>query len=201
MSAAVRPLTAALALLIAAPLLSGCATEARPDGGANPAAEGTAEAATDAVISIDGAWAKSADASGMTGLFGTIRNAGSEDLVIASVTSAVAERVELHEVTSDGVMQPLTGDARIPAGGSFELAPGANHIMLMGLREALLPGTEVAFTLVFTDGTSVDMTAAVKDYSGANEEYADHGGTDHGATDDHAADHGGDAGDDEHAAH
>ena len=79
--------------------------------------------------------------------------------------------IELHEVTADGIMQPIAGDVVVPAHGTFELMPGANHIMLMDLRKDLLAGDEVKFTLhlASSDGStfSVDLTVLVKDYAGA----------------------------------
>jgi len=68
---------------------------------------------------------------------------------------------------ADGTGVPVTVSHR-----SFELAPGANHIMLIGLTRPLLAGDEVSVTLTFSDGTEVALTAMVKDYTGANEEYA-----------------------------
>ncbi|MBN9612868.1 MAG: copper chaperone PCu(A)C, partial [Actinobacteria bacterium] len=56
------------------------------------------------------------------------------------------------------------------------LAPGANHIMLMGLTRDLKAGDNVDFTLNFTRGeagaaTSQSFSVLVKDYTGANEKY------------------------------
>lgn len=83
--------------------------------------------------------------------------------------------VELHEVTADGVMQKIKGEVVIPAEGTFELAPGANHIMLMNLSRDLLAGDEVTFTLQLKapngEVTSSEFTVLVKDYAGANESY------------------------------
>lgn len=184
-------LTAALALALAAPLLSGCSDAARPQTGSGSAEQHAAEHSGEAVRLTDG-WAKSADAGGMTGVFGTLENRGDEDLTITGVESDAAEHVELHEVTTSGVMQPFSGEARIPAGGDFELAPGANHVMLMGLTRELLAGDEVRFTVRFSDDTSAEFAALVKDYSGANENY---GGEHDGAGADM------DAGHDEHDSH
>lgn len=190
MRRAVQTLTACLALLAAAPLLSGCGVEARTET-EGPAVQRTAETG----IELSGGWAKAAKAGGMTGVFGTLENRGDHDLVIdgsaaGALESDAAQTIELHEVTSDGVMQPIPGEVRIPRGGSFELAPGANHIMLMDLRSELLAGDDVRFTLRFADGTEATFTVPVKDYAGANERYA--GDESHD---------GPDASDDEHGGH
>lgn len=65
----------------------------------------------------------------------------------------------------------MEGGFVIPAGGEFALAPGANHIMLMDLQSPLLAGDETTFTLTFSDDSTYEFTAPVKDYSGANENY------------------------------
>lgn len=159
MRAAVTTLAAALALVATVPLLSGCGAAARPES----------EVAAVPVL-VEG-WAKAAEAGEMSGVFGTLENPGTEDLVIASVTSEQAEMAELHEITSAGVMQEIAGDVRLPARGSIEFAPGADHIMLMGLSEDLLPGDDVELTIRFSDGTESQVSVPVKDYAGANENY------------------------------
>ena len=188
MRRAVYTLTASLALLTAAPLLSGCGTEARQDAGGT-----SAQRAAEDRVALAGGWAKAAKSDGMTGVFGTLENRSERDLVIAdpagSVESDAAQTVELHEVTQDGLMRPIPGEVRIPAGGSFELAPGADHIMLMGLRRDLLAGEDVRVTIRFADGTKAAFTVPVKAYAGANERYT--------GDDPHDSDHS----DDEHGGH
>lgn len=164
------------ALLIAAPLLTGCSTATAP-AAESSSATADATAAEQTVTLVDG-WAKAGE--GMTGVFGTLTNPTDRDLVITAVESPAAARVELHEVTADGVMQKIQGDVVIPAGGTFELMPGGNHIMLMMMPEAILAGDEIEVTLTFDDGTSTTVTALVKDYSGANENYEDVEGAQHG---------------------
>ena len=167
--------TAIVAVAIAAPLLiglSGCAA-GTGEGSAAGSATGEAQEHAHSSVTIADGWAKAAEDGGMTGLFGTLENHGDHDLVITGVESDAAGMIELHEVTADGVMREIEGPTVIPAGGALELAPGANHIMLMGLTRELLPGDEVEVTLRFDDGGSVHLTVLVKDYSGANEEYDD----------------------------
>ncbi|HSP52928.1 MAG TPA: copper chaperone PCu(A)C, partial [Cryobacterium sp.] len=71
----------------------------------------------------------------------------------------------------DMVMQEKPGGFVVPAGGSIELAPGGSHIMLMGLTGPLAAGDEATFTLTLDDGSSLEFSAPVKDYTGANETY------------------------------
>lgn len=151
--------------------LTGCSSTA-------PAAEsGTEQNQPAASVTITDTWAKATNAdepldNAMSGVFGMLENTTDGDLTIESVSSAVADMVELHEVV-DGKMRKIEGDVTVPAGGSYELAPGANHIMLMDLNTELLPGVEVPITLTFSDGSTLEFIALVKDTSGANESYGD----------------------------
>lgn len=177
--AAVGLAIAASALVV--PLaLTGCATTA-PTTSDSDKAPGSATTEHDTThespIMAADAWAKAsapdaAHGEGMTGVFADLTNHGDEDLTITSLTSDAAGMVELHEVV-DGKMRAIQGDVVIPAGGTLTLEPGANHIMLMDMTEHLVPGDEVTITLTFSDGSSFDLVALVKDTSGANESYED----------------------------
>ncbi len=173
-----RALTTLLAAaLIAMPvsLLTACAPDASTQASSAHSSADSSSSDASGMLTLAEGWAKAGASGGMTGVFGTLTNAGDDDLEITGVESSDAEMIELHEVTADGVMQPIAGKVVVPARGSFELAPGANHIMLMGLKRELLAGDEVTFTLNLKAGdgsaSSVTLTVLVKDYAGANENY------------------------------
>lgn len=171
-------------LLVAAALgLAGCAST---DTGTTAATEADS-------VTITDAWVKAAD-SGMSAAFGELENTGDSDAVIVSITSDASSMMELHEVVDDGsgsmVMQEKDGGFVIPAGGSLTLEPGGFHFMLMDLTAPLVAGDEATFTVTFEDGSTMDFTAPVKDFTGADENY-NGGGMDMG--DDHSGmDMGGD---------
>ncbi|MEB7446503.1 copper chaperone PCu(A)C [Arthrobacter koreensis] len=172
---------AAAVLAVSAAVLTGC-------GSSNPAAE-TAPAPDDAAaLSMTGAWAKAAEADGMTGAFGTLENSGDEDLTIVAASSPAASTVELHEVAMDDdgamVMREIEGGFVVPAGSDYLLEPGASHLMLMGLTDGLLAGGTVTITLELADGSTLDVDAVAKDFAGGNESYGSGEGHDaesHGA--------------------
>lgn len=155
----------AVLLGVAAFALTGCATSA-------PVAAETAPAGQ--TMTISDAWVKSA-ASGMSAAFGELRNSSGQDVTVVSATTAASPMVELHETvvndTGETVMRQKEGGFVIPAGATFDLEPGGSHIMLMGLAQPLEAGSEVQFTLTFSDDSTYEFTAPVKDYSGANENY------------------------------
>lgn len=156
-----RRITALLA--VAAVVASGCAS---PE---------TREASRMAsAVTFEDPWARAAD-SGMTAVFGTLANAGDRDVRLVGGESPAAGLVEIHEIaTANGatVMRAKEGGITIAADGTHELVPGGDHLMLMDLRQPLQPGTDVAVTLTFEDGSTLPVTAQVRDFAGGNEEYS-----------------------------
>lgn len=170
----------ALSVLAAAALaLTGCAPSASTPAPSAPAAVAT-PSSTSAALAVSQPWVKAA-ASGMTGGFGVIKNTSDADITVTGASTPSARMVELHETVPGSAgamqMQAKQGGFVIPAGGELALAPGANHLMLMGLTAPITAGTEVTFTLALAGGGSLDFTAVVKDFSGANENYVEEGGT------------------------
>ncbi|MFC9788834.1 copper chaperone PCu(A)C [Rhodococcus sp. NPDC127528] len=131
-------------------------------------------------ITFTDSWVKAAD-SGMTAAFGTLANGSGSDATLTEVSSPVSPRVELHEMASDGSgamkMRQKDGGFTIPAKGSHTLAPGADHIMFFELPDPVRAGADVPLTMRFSDGSTVEFTAQVRDFAGAKEEYSEsHGG-------------------------
>ncbi|MDO8148957.1 MULTISPECIES: copper chaperone PCu(A)C [unclassified Isoptericola] len=173
-----RRTTTTLALLLAAGSLglAGCATE-----------ESAAPAATDTTtaddVSIDDAWVKAADA-GMTAGFGDITNDGEAEITVVAAATNAAARTELHETAADASgemsMAEVEGGFVVPAGETLVLEPGGHHLMLMDLAGPVRAGDELTFTLTFGDGSTAELTAPVKDFTGAEESYDGESGAEHG---------------------
>ena len=144
-----------------------------------PAEPAEAAATAAETVEITDAWVKAVD-GGMTGGFALLENTGAVDVTLVSAATGIAGMVELHEtVTSDGsgmVMQQKDGGFTIAAGETLDLAPGGNHIMLMGVAQPLQPGDEVVVTLTFSDGSALEHAFTVKEFAGADEEYIGEGG-------------------------
>lgn len=125
-------------------------------------------------VQVSEQWATAAD-TGMTAVFGTLTNTGHHDVRIVSAASPAARTVELHEVIGAGsgskTMRPKEGGLAIAAGGTHELIPGGDHLMLMDLKGPLQPGADVPVSLVFEDGSSLPLTAQVRDFAGGDENY------------------------------
>lgn len=157
--------------LLATLALAGCAGTPAP-----------APAAESASFSSSDVWVKAAD-DGMTAGFGELANTGDTDLTVVSATSPATSSMQLHETVQNEngqmVMREVEGGFVIPAHGSLALAPGGNHLMFMDVTAPLRAGDDTTITLTFSDASTVDITAPVKEFAGANESY-DGGDTDMG---------------------
>jgi copper(I)-binding protein len=158
----ILPVTAA-ALMIGSMAACSKTETATPQSGAD----------REPAVTVSDQWVKATD-KGMTGVFGTLDNAGDRDVTVVSASSPTAGSVELHEVVGQagsGTMRPKDGGFMVPAGGSHVLAPGGDHIMLMDLKMPLKAGSDVEVTLTFDDGTTLPFSAQVRDFPGADEKY------------------------------
>ncbi|KUI28438.1 copper chaperone PCu(A)C [Mycobacterium sp. GA-2829] len=125
-----------------------------------------------AAVEVRDAWVKAAE-TGMTAAFAQLRNSADREVRVVSAATTAAARVELHEVVGESAprMQPKAGGFVLPAGGATELNPGGDHLMLMELTGPLPPGSDVEITLTFGDGSTLPMTAQVREFAGAGEQY------------------------------
>jgi len=143
------------ALLAALLLLAAC----QPNGGkgSDPGKPGAAPVQTAAVFCRP-----TPNGRRSTGCYLTL-TAGADDRLTA-VTSPLAGRIQIHESRMDGgmmVMRELKQGLPLPAGQAVALAPGGNHLMVLGLTRPLAVGDAVPLHLSFANAAGIDVTAAV----------------------------------------
>tara|TARA_R110002110_G_scaffold4877_2_gene24651 strand:- start:100 stop:588 length:489 start_codon:yes stop_codon:yes gene_type:complete len=112
---------------------------------------------------IGDVWARaSVTATGAAYL--TIENTGTADDILVEVRSPVAEKVEIHDMSMDGMVMKMRKVDSLPvkAGESVKLAPGGLHIMLIHLKTPLSEGMSVPLTLVFQTAGGVEVSAPVQ---------------------------------------
>ncbi|MGQ3383182.1 copper chaperone PCu(A)C [Glutamicibacter sp. TV12E] len=145
--------------------LAGCSSAETGEPQASPAAS---------TIEAKDLWLKATE-DDMSSAFGTIENTGDREVTIIKVASAVSANTGLHETVPNEsgsmVMREKTGGFIIPAHGELKLTPGENHLMIMDPQKPLQAGDDVTLTLVFSDDSSIELTAPVKDFAGAKESY------------------------------
>lgn len=165
-----RHLVLPAAAILSIGLLTACAS----DDAATGAADTTTSAAAGAcALTMADPWVKAQDTD-MTGAFGVFSNPSDAAITITSVSSPSAGMMEIHEVVDkDGamVMQPKEGGLVVPAGGTAELKPGSDHLMLMKLPAPIEAGDEVEITAMCDTGGSMTWTAVAKPFEGGAEPY------------------------------
>ncbi|MFI6574241.1 copper chaperone PCu(A)C [Nocardiopsis sp. NPDC050513] len=164
-----------------------------------PAEEAAAEATAADGFEITDPWIKAvSQEEGMTGVFGEISNTSGSEMTIVAAEADGADTVELHEVSMEGTdatMSEVEGGFVIPAGETYTLEPGGYHIMLMQLTQDLEAGNELTVTVEFADGSTASFDAAIRPYTGANEDYDGGEGEDAGGMEGMEGEDGGGSGD------
>lgn len=152
--------------------LTGCGGDTAADSGSE---------ASGGDLTVSDPWVRATtgtDDPSMTAAFMVIANNTDADVVLVKATSPTTDMVQIHEMVDgdDGhmVMQEAPDGVTVRAGKQQMLMPGGYHVMLMGLTEELAPGDEVELTLEFSDGTTVDVTAPVKEFTEEEDEYHTH---------------------------
>ena len=98
----------------------------------------------------------------VTGCYLTLTAPAADTLV--SVSSPVAALAQVHEMRMESnmmMMRELEAGLPLPAGQAVSLAPGGNHIMLLGVTDPLRAGDTVPLTLTFATAAPVEVTATV----------------------------------------
>lgn len=95
----------------------------------------------------------------------SITNKGTAADRLVSASSPAAEKVQIHEMAmQNGVMKmrELPNGLPIEAGKTVALAPGGNHLMLVGLKAPLKQGDKIPMTLNFEKAGKVDVVLDVQ---------------------------------------
>lgn len=116
-------------------------------------------------IIVEDAYARTSRPGAPTGaIFMVIRNESETDDHLIGVESTVARRVELHtHIEDSGIMKMrhVEDGFPLPAGSTHELVRGGDHVMLMGVTDALESGAEIPLTLIFESAGEISVTITV----------------------------------------
>ena len=123
---------------------------------------------TAGAISITHAVAPAPVSPSEASAFLVIENRGPTPDTLVSVGSPDADMVMLHNVVA-GRMETMATLA-VPAGEHVTLAPGGYHLMLHGLRRAVVAGDTLTLQLRFAGAGGLVVRAPVLRYSEAVEE-------------------------------
>ncbi|QCQ98385.1 copper chaperone PCu(A)C [Brevundimonas sp. SGAir0440] len=126
-----------------------------------PAAE--TPTATAAVTATD-AWCRPSPNGAKAGGCYVTLTAATDDRLMGGSTPR-AGSLQVHEMkTENGMMKmaELTAGLPLPAGQAMALAPGGNHLMLIGLTAPLVAGETVPLTLQFASAPAITVQAQVR---------------------------------------
>lgn len=122
-------------------------------------------------LTIEQPWLRATPAGATVGGgYLRVTNSGQDSDRLMGGTFPGASRVEVHEMSMDGDimrMKPVQGGLEIRPGATVELKPGANHLMVMDLKEPLKEGQNVKGTLVFEKAGTVEVEYTVRGLGGA----------------------------------
>jgi copper(I)-binding protein len=116
-------------------------------------------------IFVKDAWVRGVPPSAKTtAAFMIIQNKGSDEMVLDSATSELAETVQIHTMEQVGEIMKMreVSEISIPAHGQTALAPKGYHIMLIGLLRPVVEGEMIPLLLNFADGTTVKVDGIVR---------------------------------------
>jgi copper(I)-binding protein len=117
-------------------------------------------------IKIEHPWARATPKGAKVGgAYMTLTNTGKEADRLTGGSSAVAAKLEVHEMTTvDGVMRmrALAKGIEIGPGQTVSLKPGSYHLMLIDLKEPLVKGQKIKGTLVFEKAGSIEVEYVIE---------------------------------------
>lgn len=120
-------------------------------------------------VSAKDYWARSGMKDGNSAAYMLLQNGMDADDELIGASSDAAQAVELHlsQMKSDGTMEMIQQQSvALPAGKAVELKPGSYHIMLIGLKQDLKAGDEIALTLKFKNRSDLTLSVHVMDAEG-----------------------------------
>jgi periplasmic copper chaperone A len=116
-------------------------------------------------ISLEAAWARATPPTARNGVvYLTIKNGGHQPDQLIKAQASLAARTGLHtHIMANGIarMRPLEA-IDLPIGSTTTLKPGADHIMLFGLKAPLKEGDSFPLTLTFKNSGSKIITVTVR---------------------------------------
>ncbi|ODT51028.1 copper chaperone PCu(A)C [Devosia sp. 63-57] len=102
--------------------------------------------------------------AGTGGAYFSIANLGTQDDILLSAETPVAEEVQLHSMAMDGDvmrMRQMPDGIPVPAGSTVVLEPSGLHLMLVRLKQPLKEGDTLPLTLNFEKAGTIDLEVPI----------------------------------------
>lgn len=97
--------------------------------------------------------------------FFTIANGGTDTDRLLSAASPRAQRMEVHEIVTEGgvtKMRPLAAGLDVPSGGSATLKEDGTHLMFLDVDTPFTEGETIPVMLTFEKAGTIEVTMRVK---------------------------------------
>lgn len=118
----------------------------------------------DVQAEVHEAWIRHLPGDLPDGGYFTLRNTGTQTLVLTGATSPAFAMVMLHESSTQGMRH--VESVMVAPGQSLAFAPGHYHLMLTQAQHDIAVGQRVDVTLLFADGGKLDVPFEVRDAAG-----------------------------------
>ena len=118
-------------------------------------------------LEIDSPWSRAIPkGASVAAGYMTIKNTGATPDRLVGVSTPVAGKVEIHEMTMDnGIMKmrPVAGGVEIAPGATVELKPDSVHLMIMNVKRRIEKGKSFAASLTFEKAGALNVEFTVED--------------------------------------
>ena len=115
-------------------------------------------------VKINDAWVRPGGKDMNTALYFKVINGSDTADSLLSVTSSIADIVQIHETYMKGEMMGMRMIAGIAIGphSTVECKPGGYHVMVIGLKKDLRKNDTAEFTLHFKNAGDITAKATVQ---------------------------------------
>lgn len=132
-----------------------------------------------ASLQVKDAWANpTAPGQSVAAGYFVVHNRTNRAEVLRGASSPAAQNLQFHNSSLVGGVARMRKVERfnIPAGGQLKLAPGGNHLMLIGVKQQFKVGETVPVTLHFNSGASVKVKLEIKNADKSSSSNGGHNG-------------------------
>ncbi len=115
-------------------------------------------------LSAEQGWSRPSDKDqASSAAYMILKNTGKDDIHIVSVESPASETAILRTniFDADIILMPRIENITVPGNNTHKLAPGGDHVMLMGLHAPLKAGARFPLTLETQTGKTLDVNITV----------------------------------------
>ncbi len=119
-------------------------------------------------VTIADAWIRALPGKLPSAGYFTLHNGSGKEIVLTGASAAACGSLMLHRSQTSGGMARMSDMANVivAPGESVSFSPGGYHLMCENPSPQVKPGTRMAVTLMFADGTRLTTSYAVRGANG-----------------------------------